>query len=150
MGADHPLAFLEGTWSGLGRGDYPTVAPFTYRERLTFRGGPVLHYEQHTTHPDTGEPMHREAGYLRPAGDGRVEWVIAQPTGVVEVDEGTLAGTTLRVASRLVGTTSTAKRVDTVERALSVEGDLLRYRLLMGAVGQPHLLHLEAELRREP
>ncbi|HLI15151.1 MAG TPA: FABP family protein [Acidimicrobiales bacterium] len=143
------LGFLLGTWSGTGRGRYPTVAPFAYREEVAFShaGRPFLSYRQETFAEDDGRPLHAEVGYLRCAGRA-VELVVAQPTGLVEVDEGTLEGTTLSLSSRLVGRTSSAKAVDQVRRTVRVDGDVLTYRLEMAAVGHRLGLHLEAELRR--
>lgn len=69
-----PLAGLIGTWSGTGRGRYPTIEPFEYLETLTIGhvGKPFLAYTQRTQHPTTGVPMHAETGYFRMAGPGRV------------------------------------------------------------------------------
>lgn len=148
------LAPLLGEWSGTGHGTYPTVAPFDYVETVRFGhvGKPFLTYEQRTRHALDGAPSHAESGYLRPAGPGRAELVLAQPSGVVEVDEGTVeaTGATLQLVlrSRLVGLATTAKEVRSVERTLTVDGDVLRTSLSMAAVGQPLTHHVAAELRR--
>jgi hypothetical protein len=158
--AQHPeladLAFVLGEWTGHGRGRYPTVESFEYRETVTFSappGKPFIAYQQKTwrsgDHPESGTPLHTESGYLRPAGSGRVEMVLAQPTGLVEVLHGTVESGSIALRSTSVERTSTAKEVSTVERNLTVDGDMLRYELLMGAVGQPHQLHLEASLDRQ-
>mgnify|MGYP003498226672 CR=1 FL=1 len=44
------LTLLEGTWTGEGRGQFPTVTSFNYRETLTFtrRNEKALAYEQQT------------------------------------------------------------------------------------------------------
>jgi hypothetical protein len=145
-----PVAFLVGTWSGTGRGTYPTVEPFDYLEEITFEvtGGRFLRYEQRTRDATGARPLHTETGYLRPGRPGFAEWVVVQPIGIVEVDEGVIDGTSLRVRSRVVGLTRTAKRVDTVERLLRADGDTLEAELLMGAVGEPHQVHLHATLTR--
>jgi hypothetical protein len=145
-----PLAFLVGAWSGGGRGAYPTVEPFDYLEEIAFEdaGGRFLRYEQRTRNATGDRPLHTEVGYLRPGRPGFVEWVVVQPTGIAEVAEGVVEGTSLRVRSRVVGLTRTAKRVETVERLLRVEGDGLTSELLMGAVGEPHQVHLQATLTR--
>lgn len=147
-----PLAGLIGTWSGTGHGYYPTIEPFDYVETLTIGhvGKPFLSYLQRTQHPTTRLQMHGEAGYFRMAGPGRVELVIAQPTGVVEVLEGTLDGGTIRLGTTLVGRTGTAKEVTQVERELTWRDDRLSYVIRMAAVGSPLSDHLDAELRRAP
>jgi THAP4-like, heme-binding beta-barrel domain len=144
------LAGFIGTWRGEGRGSYPTVADFDYREEVTLRalGRPFLIYEQRTWSLDDGRPLHAEAGYWRPKPDGRIEILVAQATGLVEVDEGTLEDGRIRVASRAVVSATTGPDVTSVERDLRVTGDELRYELRMAAVGQPLLLHLAAALRR--
>jgi hypothetical protein len=143
------LAFLLGTWRGEGRGGYPTIDDFDYRDELAFAhvGKPFVSYTQRTWLAD-GAPSHTEVGYLRPQPDGRLELVLAQPGGRVEVDEGTLRGTHFELTSTVMAHTRSAKEVADVRRLVDVDGDTLRYEVEMAAVGQPRQFHLEAELRR--
>ena len=149
-----PLAALLGTWRGEGEGSYPTIEPFRYSEEVSFThvGKPFLAYRQATVNLATGLPSHAEAGYWRPAGEGRVELVMAHPTGVVEIEEGTVEalpeGVRLNLRSTAVACAGTAKSVLTLQRDVEVVGDTLRYDLAMGAVGQDHQHHLSATLRR--
>jgi hypothetical protein len=150
VSAPDRLAFLLGTWRGTGRGDYPTIDAFEYREEVVFASVPTkpfVTYAQRTTDPG-GAPLHAEAGYLRSPTEATAELVIAQPTGVAEVHVGTLDGTTLDLASTGVLLTPTAKEVRAVARRLEVSGDVLRYELDMAAVGQDLQFHLEAELTK--
>ena len=148
------LAPLLGTWSGTGAGSYPTIEPFRYREEIVFGhvGKPFLAYRQATIRLDTGLPAHAEAGYLRGVGGGRLELVLAHPTGVAELSEGEVtveAGRLeLRLRSVSVARTASAKEVTRVDRTITVDGDVLRYELAMAAVGQAHQHHLAAELQR--
>ena len=147
-----PLAFLIGVWRGRGRGRYPTIEPFEYFEEATYvpgPGKPFIAYRQRTRRAGgEGEPLHAESGYIRPAGPGMAELVIAQPTGIVEVHAGEVQGNRVCFRTSLVGLSSTAAEVSQVGRRLEVEGDTMRYRLTMEAVGQPMQFHLEAELAR--
>lgn len=144
------LAFLLGTWRGEGEGRYPTIDAFSYGEelRIGHSGKPFLSWAQRTWSLDDGRPLHVESGYLRATPGDRVELVIAHPTGVAELAEGEVHGTTVELSSRLVGCTSTAKPVTAISRRLEVEGDLLRYSLSMAAVGRAESDHLSAALRR--
>ena len=148
------LQALLGTWVGDGGGGYPTIEDFGYREEITFAhvGKPRLDYHQSTVLAASGLRAHGEMGYLRPAGPGRVEMVIAHPTGHTEVAEGELLtqpdGLSIHLLSTTVTRTATAKDVSAIERRITVTGDVLRYQLAMAAVGQPLQHHLAAELRR--
>jgi hypothetical protein len=148
------LAPLLGEWSGAGTGDYPTIAPFGYTEEVTFGhiGKPFLTYTQRTR-SDDGLPLHAEAGYLRMASPHRVELTLAHPTGITEIDEGSLTeqdgGLFLDLHSTTVGLSSSAKDVMALRRSITVDGDELRYTLLMAAVGQPLVHHLTATLHRQ-
>jgi hypothetical protein len=166
------LACLLGQWAGEGQGEYPTIESFRYREEVTFAhvGKPFLAYRQATVNLGTGLPAHAEAGYLRGVGNGRVELVLAHPTGLAEIEEGTVEavgdGLHLHLRSTSVTGTTTAKEVRSLERHIHVSvadrrhhgavgggragivGDVLRYDLAMGAVGQAHQHHLTAELHR--
>jgi THAP4-like, heme-binding beta-barrel domain len=147
-----PLAFLLGTWRGDGSGHYPTIESFAYVEEISFVhvGKPWLLYSQRTRHATEGRPLHAETGYWRPVDDGRIEVVMAYPTGHVEIAEGSVSGSSIEIVTDTLTATPTAKRVDRVERTISVDGDELRYTLAMAAVGEPLTPHLEATLRRQP
>ena len=148
------LAPLVGTWAGRGTGDYPTIEDFGYLEEVTFAhvGKPFLSYTQRTRSSD-GAPMHAETGYLRVPSASRAELVLAQPSGVTEIDEGTVTADdgalVIELASTSVGLTSTAKEVLSVARSIRVEGDELTYTVLMGAMGLPLQHHLTASLNRQ-
>lgn len=149
-----PLAALLGTWTGQGRGEYPTIDSFGYTESVVFGhvGKPFLTYVQRTAHIDDGRPLHAETGYVRLPRPGMIEIVIAHPTGVAEVLEGSIepshGRTTIDVRSTSIGLTSTAKNVTGTERRFVLEGNVLRYDVRMAAVGHAMTHHLSAELRR--
>lgn len=145
-----PLGFLVGTWSGAGRGAYPTIEDFAYRETVTYAhvGKPFLVYTQRTQDAVTGAPLHAETGYLRPIGAAHVELVLSQPSGIVEIHEGTVSGTTIELVSTLVVGTPTAKPVTAVRRSVAVEGTVMRSTLDMAAMGLELQFHLAAELAR--
>ena len=149
------LAPLLGTWAGTGTGEYPTIEPFGFLEEVTFGhvGKPFLSYTQRTKAADDGRPLHAETGYLRMPSPQRVEWVLAHPTGITEIEEGTLSGSGTSIRMELqattIGRTGSAKYVTALSRSLYIEGDELTYTLCMGAVGQPLQHHLAAALRRQ-
>ena len=146
-----PISFLVGTWTGRGRGDYPTIEGFEYDEEITIAAlgaKPMLRYSQLTWRAGTREPLHSETGYLRPIAGDTAELVIAQPTGITEIHTGSIDGKSIVFRSTSVGRAPSAKEVVTVERRIEVHDGRFTYELLMGAVGQPHQFHLEAALER--
>ncbi len=145
-----PLAFLLGSWRGRGHGDYPTIDAFDYLEVATFShvGKAFIAYAQRTSDAETGAPLHAETGYLRPLDDASAEFIVVQPSGIVELHDVTITATSLTMVSHQVVTTRSAKRVDEVRRRVVVDGDRLDYELDMAAVGEPMHRHLVASLER--
>ena len=150
------LSPLLGSWAGEGAGEYPTIQSFGYLETITFGhvGKPFLAYGQRTKATDDGRPLHAETGYLRVPAPGRVELVLAHPTGITEIEEGTIAevdGTLhIELQTTSIGRSSTAKEVTALARTFAITGDELTDTVRMGAVGQPLQHHLAATLRRQP
>ena len=167
-----PLGGLLGTWEGKGAGSYPTIEPFRYHEQVHFGhvGKPFLTYQQKTWDEDNGAPLHAEVGYLRVVAGAvavtdpepsestesrtlaatplRLEFILAHPTGIAEVEEGTLAEGVLRLATTTVGRTATAKRVYFLRREFRIDGDELQYDLWMAHADTPETHHLHAVLHR--
>jgi hypothetical protein len=148
------LSTLLGTWAGEGQGEYPTIESFGYLEEITFGhvGKPFLAYGQKTRAADDGRPLHAETGYLRVPAPGRIEIVLAHPTGITEVEEGTVevqdGGLVIEVVTSTIARTATAKEVTRLERSFHIDGDELAYTVRMAAVGLPLQHHLAATLRR--
>lgn len=145
-----PLAFLLGTWRGTGTGVYPTIEDFSYAEEVSFThvGKPFVAYAQKTKAAETGLPLHAEAGYLRPQGDGRVELVLVQPSGIVELLAGTAEGGDVHLASTAVLGTASAKPVTATERRFWLDGEVLRSSVAMAAVGLELQHHVVSEMHR--
>lgn len=149
------LAPLLGTWAGRGAGEYPTIQPFEYLEEVVFShvGKPFLAYAQKTKAVADGKPLHAETGYVRVPEPGRVELVLAHPSGVTEIEVGSYKVTgnvvDIELATTSVGLTPTAKEVSALGRSFRIDGDRLSYSVQMGAVGQPLQHHLAAVLQRK-
>ncbi|MFC9244890.1 FABP family protein [Streptomyces sp. NPDC057136] len=158
--APHPLlapvlGFL-GTWTGRGRGGYPTLeAEFAYEQEVTFShdGRPFLHYEARAWLLDADEaplrPSARESGWWRLQPDGHVEALITQPTGIAEISSGRAGDGSVDLATRQVARTPTAKEVGATRRRYTLtDEDTLDFVHDLAAVGQPLQHHLSARLRR--
>jgi hypothetical protein len=144
------IAFVLGRWAGEGEGEYPTVKSFGYGEEITFShlGKAFVAYTQRSWHLEDGRPLHSEMGYLRCPSPGKVELVVAHPTGHAEISEGTVSGTSISLSSVTVVGTTSAKEVLELARHVEVSGEQLRYELKMAAVGTELRRHLRASLRR--
>lgn len=144
------LAFLLGIWRGEGEGEWPGAEPFTYGEELSFEhvGDAFLLYAQRSWSLQDEEPIHLERGFIRLAGAGRVELVLAHPIGVAEVAEGVVGDDVLEVASTSVLLTGTGSGVTDLRRRLEVDGDVLSYELHMAMREIPLTSHVRSRLLR--
>ncbi|KAK9093609.1 hypothetical protein Syun_028520 [Stephania yunnanensis] len=139
-----PLSFLLGRWRGEGEGGFPTINSFKYGEELTFSHSahkPVIAYSQKTWKLGSGEPMHSESGYWRPKPNGAIEVVIAQSTGLVEVQKGTFdAGNkVVKLRSELVGNASKVRDISRVFNVVDAEMSYVVEMATNLVSLQPHL-----------
>ena len=150
-----PLAFLLGVWRGRGDGEYPTIESFSYLEEVTFGhvGKPFVALQQRTKERESGLPLHAEAGYLRPQGDGTIELVLTQPSGIVEIHTGTVeeteAGVEVDLHAEEVHMSPSAKLVRETRRRYVVEGDTLTCDFWMAAMGEPLTHHRNSVVTRQ-
>ncbi|WP_293786397.1 FABP family protein [uncultured Aeromicrobium sp.] len=149
-----PLAWLLGHWHGNGRGDYPTIEAFGFEQDVAFTHDtrPFLHYFSQTwVTDDEGKrvrPGALETGFLRAVGDGKVEMVLAHPTGYAEIWYGEIDGPRLTLTTDVVARTETAKEYTAGQRMYGlVEGNLM-YAYDMAAEGHPLQSHLWGKLAR--
>jgi hypothetical protein len=154
-----PLAWLVGTWVGVGIVGYPTMSETRFGQEVTFShdGRPFLVCTSRTwLLDDEGNQVRfaaTETGYWRPAGEAAegglaVEVLLAHPTGIVEVYVGRAYGARVDLATDVVARTATAKEYTAATRMYGlVEGDLL-WVMDMAAVGHPLQSHASARLRR--
>lgn len=153
------LAFLVGTWKGVGVVGYPTIEGSNYEQELVFAhdGRPFLSYSSRTwLIDDTGQrvrPAASEVGWWRPGETAYdVEVLLAHHTGVVEVYVGNVAFTRIELVTDVLARTATAKEVTAMKRLYGLVGDEprdLAYAVDMAAVGQPLQSHLSARLVRQ-
>lgn len=144
-----PLSFMLGTWRGQGEGGFPTISAFQYGEEIRFwhSGKPVMAYMQKTWKLASGEPMHAESGYWKPKPDGSVEVVIAQSTGLAEVQKGRF-DVDKKTISLESETVSNASKVKEIMRSFKVNNDELEYTVSMGTNTQSLQPHLHAVLKK--
>ena len=149
-----PLRFLLGRWEGAGVGGYPTIESFQFGQEITFshNGKPFLYYVSRSWLLDAsgraGRPLAMETGFWRPQPDGKLEVLLAHPTGITEVYLGEVTGTKIEMATDAVVRTGTAKEVNAGRRLYGLIGPDLGYAYDMAAVGQPLQAHTSAQLKR--
>ena len=150
------LDLLEGTWTGKGRGQFPTVTSFDYRETLTFtrRDEKTLAYEQRTQKLYDGQTewleSHWENGFIRILENGDLELMNVQ-IGRSEVLIGIVETLDTMTRIHFVSKTITNDpRMISSARRFELGGDNLRYEMEMQttAVNQP-TKHLEIVLQRQ-
>lgn len=75
--ADEIFELLGGTWQGEGRGNYSTIDPFDYREKLVFtrRDESTLTYDQRMDSSVEFVTSHGERGIISILGCGDLELV---------------------------------------------------------------------------
>ena len=149
-----PLAFLLGRWEGAGVGGYPTIESFQFGQEISFshNGKPFLSYTSRTWRLDAeghiGQPLATEAGFWRPQPEGKVELLLAHPTGITEIYLGEVSGHRIDLATDVVARTSSAKEVTAGRRLYGLIGDDLGWAYDLAAVGQPLQSHISAQLKR--
>jgi len=141
---------LEGMWKGEGRGGYPGVTSFDYRETLVFtrRDEKTLAYEQRTQKLYDGQtdylPSHWENGFISPLDNGDLQMVNIQIGGRNEILIGTIESLDSIFRIHFVSKTlNNDPRMISSARTLELEGDSLRYEMEMHTTkvnqSTPHL-----------
>jgi hypothetical protein len=149
-----PVAWLLGTWRGVGVGGYPTIEEFRFSQEVTFSevGKPYLHYLSRSwLLDDEGNevrPLAQETGYWRPQPDGSVEVLLAHPTGFVEIWLGTVEPAKIELQTDVVARTDSAKAYVAGHRLYGLVDGKLLWAYDMVAVDQPLQPHLSATLQR--
>ena len=148
---------LEGTWTGDGRGGYPTIESFDYHEMLAFtrRNEMSLAYEQRTQKRLEGRidyiVSHWENGFIQVRDNGQLELVNAQSGGRSEVLIGDIktSGDVFRIHFTNQTITNDPRLVSSARR-FELEGDTLRYQMEMQTNKvKRSTLHLKIELHRQ-
>ena len=132
------LDLLEGTWRGEGRGQFPTVTSFDYRETLVFtrRDEKTLAYEQRNQkYYDGGTEYlqsHWESGFISILENDELQLVNIQIGGRSEILVGTVESLDVMIRIHFVSKTlSNDPRMISSARTFELEGDILRYEMEM-------------------
>jgi THAP domain-containing protein 4 len=132
------LNLLLGTWTGTGRGQFPGVTSFDFRETLTFtrRDEKTLAYEQRTQKLYDGQteyiPSHWENGFISILENGDLQLVNIQVGGRNEILVGTVIGSDSVYRMHFVSESlNNDPRMVSSARAFELEGDTLRYEMEM-------------------
>jgi hypothetical protein len=150
------LDLLEGTWRGDGRGGYPGVTSFDYRETLVFtrRDEKILAYEQRAQKRYDGQTeylqSHWESGFLSILENDDLQLVNIQIGGRSEILVGTIESLDAMIRIHFVSKTlSNDPRMVSSARTFELEGDILRYDMEMQTTKVNHSTpHLKIILER--
>jgi THAP domain-containing protein 4 len=144
------LDLLQGTWRGEGRGYFPGVTSFDYRETLIFtrRDEKILAYDQRTQKLYDGQTeylqSHWENGFISLLDNGDMQLVNIQIGGRNEVLIGTIQLIDNLIRIHFVSKSlNNDPRMVSSARTFELEGDTLRYEMEMQTTkvnqSTPHL-----------
>ena len=150
------LDLLEGTWTGDGRGQFPGVTAFAFRETLVFtrRDPKNLAYEQRTQKLYDGQteyiPSQWESGFISILENGDLQLVNIQVGGRNEILSGTVESIDdsfrIHFVSKVL---NNDPRMISSARTIELAGDRLRYEMEMQtAKVNESTLHLRIVLTR--
>ncbi|XP_034559772.1 THAP domain-containing protein 4 [Notolabrus celidotus] len=151
-----PLDWLLGTWESdePGEGCFPSIKPFHYIETLNFShvGQPIINFMFSAFNAETKRPLHRESGFIRmQPGTNKVAFIIAQNSGLVEIEEGELTAQQLNLQSQALARISFAREphVQQISRVFQLRPDgRLEQTVSMATDNQPLMQHLHITYRR--
>ena len=154
--ASELFGLLEGAWRGKGRGGYPTIDSFDYREKLVFtrKNDSTLAYDQRTEKRMEGTdefvPSHWENGFISILENGDLELVNAQSGGRGEVLTGHIEVLDSIIRLHFVSKAlMNDPRMVSTTRAFELEDDQLRYEMKMSTTKVADLAqHLAITLKR--
>jgi hypothetical protein len=156
--AKHAFNLLEGTWTGEGRGSFPTIDSFEYRETLIFtrRNENSLLYEQRTDRRLQGQDgyvkSHWETGFLQILETGGIALNNAQIGGRNEVLIGTIetVDQIIRLHFASKGLMNDERMIASA-RTIEIHPNMLKYEMGMKTTRVDAMTtHLTATLHRMP
>jgi hypothetical protein len=147
---------FEGTWTGEGRGGFPGVTSFDYRETLVFtrRDEKTLAYEQRARKQYDGQteylPSHWESGFISILENDDLQLVNIQLGGRSEILVGSIELMNGLCRIHFVSKTlNNDLRMVASARTFELEGDTLRYEMGMHTTKVEQLTpHLKIALQR--
>jgi hypothetical protein len=149
-----PLAWLIGRWEGAGVVGYPTIESVNFGQEITVThdGRPFLEWQSRSwLLSEAGEkvrPLAIELGFWRPVEGGEVEFLLAHPTGIVELYYGTAQPAKIELRTDGVLRSPHAKDYRAASRLYGLVNSNLLWAMDMAAVDQPLQSHASAELKR--
>ena len=150
------FSLLEGAWTGEGRGEFPGVTSFDYRETLVFtrRDEKTLAYEQRAQRRYDGGteylPSHWENGFINILEDNSLQLVNIQLGGRSEILVGAVESMNGMFRVHFVSKTlNNDPRMVSSARTFELRGDTLRYDMAMHTTKVERLTpHLKITLQR--
>lgn len=151
-----PLAWIVGQWRGTGRGEYPTMQPFTYEHEVVFNhdGRNFLNYYSRTWILDGDgkvvKPGPTETGFWRPKENKTLEVLLAHSNGIAEGWVGVYDEQTRIQLAMDQGYSAPSANIVTAGSRLYglVEGELF-YSYDMAAEGQTLQAYVWSTLKRQ-
>ena len=160
------LSWLIGTWVGVGVVGYPTMESDQQIGQelvISHDGRPFLtHWSRTWLLDDNGErvePLATEAGFWRPRPDNEAEFVLAHPTGLVEVwigkatitgiENAKITGARIELDTDAIVRTDSAKEVTAGKRLYGLVNGDLAWVYDMAAMGHPLTSHMSAQLKKK-
>ncbi|STD04319.1 Domain of uncharacterised function (DUF1794) [Dermatophilus congolensis] len=151
-----PLAWLVGSWRGLGVVGYPGMEScnMVQEVEITHDGRPFLTMNSRSWELDEEgkqvRPLATETGYWRVVGDGEIELLLAHPTGIVEMFVGKKEKErpVIEIATDGVMRSPAAREYNSAKRMYGLVDSKLMWVLEMAADGHPMTSHMSAQLER--